>query len=374
MTDDAGQLTTGTAATPGGRQASMRAVGAGLAVFAVILLGGLLYAKWWPYAHKTAAALATHSFRGKSSITGKAAAAPALSWPAAWAFTVTYFKAVWVALLAALLIASGVEALLPRRWLVRLLTSGPRLLGGAAAGGLLAVPSMMCTCCTAPLAVSLRRRGVPATSALAYWVGNPTLNPAVLVIIAVVLPWQWVAVRIAAGLVLVLLIPPLVARFAGPLAAAPARPEGGLADADEADRPITAGSVARTFAVTFGKLAVTLLPEYLVIVMAVGAFRGYLFPLGAHLASWGILAMLLLAVTGALFVIPTAGEIPIIQGLLQAGLGAGPVGVLVLTLPALSLPSLAMIARSFPRRVLAALFGAVVLLGIGCGAVLAAVG
>lgn len=373
MTEDAGQVTTGAAAAPAGRQASMRAVGAGLAVFAVILVGGLLYAKWWPYAHKTAAVFATHAFKGKSSIAAKGAA-PAFSWSAAWTFAVGYIKAVWVALLAALLIASGVEALLPRRWLVRLLTSGPRLLGGAAAGGLLAVPSMMCTCCTAPLAVSLRRRGVPATSALAYWIGNPTLNPAVLAIIAVVLPWQWVAVRIAAGLLLVFAIPPLVARLAGPLAAAPVGPAGSLAVPDEADEPITATSVARTFAKTFGKLAVTLLPEYLVIVLAVGAFRPWLFPLGGHLASWGILAMLLLAVTGALFVIPTAGEIPIIQGLLSAGLGAGPVGVLVLTLPAVSLPSLVMVARSFPRRVLAAVFGAVVILGVACGAVLAAVG
>jgi uncharacterized protein len=355
-----------------GTTAPTARVVAALAAFAAIMVGGLLYAKWWPYAHKTATALATHAFSAKSSVTGGAKAPPALSWHAVWAFATGYFKAVWVALLAALVISSAMEALVPRRWLRRVLTSGPRFLGSAAAGAALAVPSMMCTCCTAPLAVTMRRRGVPVSSALAYWVGNPTLNPAVLVILAVVLPWQWVAVRITVGLVLVLLIPPLVTRFGGTQTAARWLPAGhDVADA-EADDPVTARSVLLVFAKTLARLSATLLPEYLVIVLAIGASRGWLFPLGAHLASWGVLALLLLAVTGALFVVPTAGEIPVIQGLLQAGLGAGPVGVLVLTLPAVSLPSLAMIARSFPARVLVALFTAVVLLGICCGVLLGA--
>jgi hypothetical protein len=33
----------------------------------------------------------------------------------------------------------------------------------------------MCTCCTAPLTVTLRRRGVPPASALAYWLGKPRM-------------------------------------------------------------------------------------------------------------------------------------------------------------------------------------------------------
>lgn len=370
MTEEASGLTGAPRGTEGGgRPVSARAALIGLMAFAVILVAGLLYAKWWPYAHKTVTLFATHAFAGKSSVTGGAAAPPAPSWHAVWTYAVGYYKSVWVALLVALVVAAAMEALLPRRWLVRVLTSGPRALGGSGAGGLLSMGSMMCTCCSAPLVVSLRRRGVPASSALAYWIGNPTLNPVVLMIIAVVLPWQWVTVRIAAGLLLVFLVPPLVARLAGPVAPRVVPSPAGL-ESDLADSPITARSALRTFAVTFGKLAATLLPEYIIVVTALGAARVWLFPLGANLASWGVLAILLLAVTGALFVIPTAGEIPIIQGLLLLGLGAGPVGALVLTLPALSLPSIAMIGRSFPPRVIAALFGSVVVLGIGCGAVL----
>ncbi len=43
-------------------------------------------------------------------------------------------------------------------------------LGQAVAGGVAALPSLMCTCCSSPLAVGLRKRGGSRTAALAYWV------------------------------------------------------------------------------------------------------------------------------------------------------------------------------------------------------------
>ena len=54
------------------------------------------------------------------------------------------------------------------------------------------------------------------------------------------------------------------------------------------------------------------------------------------------LALLALAVGGTLFVIPTAGEVPIVQALTSAGLGPLGAGILFTTLPAISLPSLVM--------------------------------
>jgi uncharacterized membrane protein YraQ (UPF0718 family) len=53
------------------------------------------------------------------------------------------------------------------------------------------------------LAVTLRREGAPRTTVLAYWIGNPVLNPAVLAFLALVGPWQWVATRIVVGCLLV---------------------------------------------------------------------------------------------------------------------------------------------------------------------------
>lgn len=62
---------------------------------------------------------------------------------------------------------------------------------------------MMCTCCTAPVASALRRRGARTAGVVAYWLGNPLLNPAVLVFLALVAPWQWVATRLVVGVLLV---------------------------------------------------------------------------------------------------------------------------------------------------------------------------
>ena len=78
------------------------------------------------------------------------------------------------------------------------------------------------------------------------------------------------------------------------------------------------------------------------------------------------------AVAGTLFVIPTAGEVPIIQAMLSLGMAAGPAGALLMTLPPISVPSLAMLARSFPPRVLAFVAVAVVVFGIVSGLIAAA--
>ncbi|MGH7104187.1 MAG: hypothetical protein ACREFJ_17530 [Acetobacteraceae bacterium] len=50
------------------------------------------------------------------------------------------------------------------------------------------------------------------------------------------------------------------------------------------------------------------------------------------------------------FVILTAGEVPIIQVLQHFGLGATGAAALLITLPAVSLPSLAMLGRVLPPR------------------------
>lgn len=95
-----------------------------------------------------------------------------------------------------------------------------------------------------------------------------------------------------------------------------------------------------------------LVPEYLVVVLLIGAFRGWLLPVGAQGA--GLVAVLVAAVIGTLLVIPTAGEIPILQGLALAGVAAGPVGALLVTLPAVSIPGIVMVGRALGWRATAA--------------------
>ncbi|MDE3077943.1 MAG: permease, partial [Chloroflexota bacterium] len=93
----------------------------------------------------------------------------------------------------------------------------------------------------------------------------------------------------------------------------------------------------------------------------------FLFPAISTQAGNNLLVLLGLAIAGTLFVIPTAGEIPIIQTLASFGLGTGPAGALLLTLAPVSLPSLAMVSRVFPTRVLVAIGLSVAVIGIASG-------
>ncbi|MFD0485446.1 permease [Kineococcus sp. GCM10028916] len=317
----------------------------------------LLWAKWTPYTARTEELLGTRDWSGSSVLAGagiEPGTGPSLR--AGWEFTEVYALAVWKAVVAGLVVAAGVQTLVPRRWLLSLLRRR-RDTSSAVVGGLLATPSMMCSCCTAPVANSLRRSGVPTAGVVAYWLGNPLLNPAVLVFLALVAPWQWVVTRLVVGLLVVTGGSVLVARLAGERVAA----QAGEAVAEHDSGP-------RRFLPVLARMALVLVPEYLLVVFAVGTFAGWLFPLGESARSWGVLTVLLAVVLGTLLVIPTAGEVPITQGLAAAGLGPAVVGALLITLPAISLPSAVMVLGVLRRRVVlwtAATVAAGGLLGAG---------
>ena len=327
----------------------------GVLMFLVVLLTMLAWAKWIPYFHKIPATAASGSL-GVSILTGKQAAPPSPSLQAAISYTITYLGAIWPALVAGLLIAAALEAFLPPALLFRLLAS--RAWGSATIrGGACSMGSMMCTCCAAPIAVTMRRRGIPVAAVAAFWIGNPALNPAVLAFLALVLGWRWAGLRIVSAIVLLALVGLVAHRLA--------RPDSDLPTSETSDQqPANVAQAFVRFFKVLGRLCVTLLPEYLAIVMVLGAFRGWLFPVSQSVATLGVLAIVLFAIVGMLFVIPTAAEIPIIQGLLLAGLPIAPAAALLITLPAVSLPSLVMVARAFSIRATVAFAGLVVLIGV----------
>jgi hypothetical protein len=86
-------------------------------------------------------------------------------------------------------------------------------------------------------------------------------------------------------------------------------------------------------------------PEYAVAVLALGAARAWLFPAVSPATGHALWLVVVVAVTGTFFVVPTAGEIPIIATLAVSGLGPAASGALLIALPAVSLPSLLMVGR-----------------------------
>lgn len=112
----------------------------GLGVFTLVGVVGLYLVKWNPYFHRVFVAAARHSI-GNSIVSGTAPGPPPPSWQAAWNYTLAYGQAIWQAMVVGLLLGSGVQALVPRHWIQRVL--GRVSLGSVAIAGFAAVPSMM---------------------------------------------------------------------------------------------------------------------------------------------------------------------------------------------------------------------------------------
>ncbi len=213
--------------------------------------------------------------------------------------------------------------------------------------------------------MGLRKCRASVGAALAYWLGNPILNPATMVFMGFVLGWQWTALRLVVGVILVFGMAYLANRFVGATELS-GEVEESLVTQLKTDGN---GSLWRRWLRELWQMSARLLPEYALIVIVLGAARAWLFPqvtadVGNH-ALW-IVGM---AIAGTLFVIPTAGEIPIVQTLMSFGMGAGPAGALLTTLPPLSLPSIVMLSRTFSYRVLLFITLAVIVLGVVTGLV-----
>jgi len=327
----------------------------GAVLFLLIAFFGVAYVKWLPYFAKSFVAESKHNI-GISILSGQAAYVPPISLKAAFEYAVAYGKSIWQALLLGLLLGSGIKTLIPGRWLSN--TLGHLGLRNVVLGGLFAIPCMMCTCCAAPIAIGMRQRKASVGSVVSWWISNPVLNPATLVFMGFVLGWKWSLFRLVTGMLMVIVVACLAERYALPA-------ERKIEEVDLHSSEISHDSLLERWWSEFKTLALGLVPEYIILVLLLGATRAWLFPvLGAHDSFFWVIAM---AVAGTLFVIPTAGEVPILQGMFALGLGNGPAAALLMTLPAVSLPSLVMLGRIFSLRTRLVIAGGVVAVGIIAG-------
>ena len=351
------------------RRRELLTASVGLSIVLVLLVAGLWWAKWVPYLAKADNLAAVRHWSGSAILdsAGRPGAAPSLM--GAWRFARVYFEAVWEALLVALVVAAGVDALAPRRWLLAVMDRRtPR--SQAVVGGLLSLPSMMCTCCTAPMAVGLRRRGVPLAGTFAYWLGNPVLNPAVLVFLALVLPWQYVATRMVIGVILVFGVSTLLGRM---LERPTETSEGSLVTACQAESDIMRlRDMPLRYLRSLLRFAMILVPEYAVVVLGVGLISATFSDFGAQATRLGIIALVIAACVATLLVVPTGGEIAVILAAIAAGAGTGLIGVLLIALPAVSLPSMVMVGRTLGWRATGSAAAAVALMALLSGGLLTA--
>ncbi|VFS85596.1 Predicted permease [Raoultella terrigena] len=303
------------------------------------------------YYGKAFTAAETHSI-------GKSILAQADSNPlkAAWDYALVYFLAVWKAAVLGVLLGSLIQVLIPRNWLLR--TLGQSRFRGTLLGAIFALPGMMCTCCAAPVAAGMRKQQVSMGGALAFWMGNPLLNPATLVFMGFVLGWQFALIRLVAGLATVLVVATLVQKWVKEAATQPAA-------VPDVSPQIAEGGFFSRWLRALWTLFWNTIPVYILAVLALGAARVWLFPHADGVVGNTLFWVLAMAIAGCLFVIPTAAEIPIVQTMMLAGMGVAPALALLITLPAVSVPSLIMLHKAFPAKALWLTGGLVAL----CGAI-----
>jgi len=228
------------------------------------------------------------------------------------------------------------------------------------AAGLAGTPLMLCSCCITPIFQSVYERGARLGSALAVMLASPGLNPAALLLTAILFPPSLAVARIAAVLVAVFGLAPLIERTVG----------AGLVVADGRIAPLTADDVPRSlketlarFAGALGYLTVRTVP----LVLGGVLLSSLILPASLKVSTGGTpLVVAFIAAVAVLVALPTFFEIPL--ALLFVGLGSpGAAAAMLVAGPLVNLPSLLVLGRETSARVALAVALGIWLLAVAAG-------
>jgi uncharacterized protein len=215
--------------------------------------------------------------------------------------------------------------------------------------------------------IGLRQQHASIGSGLAFFLGNPVLNPATLIFMGFILGWQFSAIRLIAGIALIAIVVAIANRMTPDEISDTQAPSPSLAPIERPDR--SAATLSLAWLRELWNEMIAILPGYAAIVFVLGGVRAWLFPPDFTVHASGLGGMALVSLIGTLFVIPTAGEVPIVQTLLAHGMSVGAAVSLIITLPAISLPSIFIVRKAFPAKVLAMTFGIIFAGGLVAGTI-----
>jgi uncharacterized membrane protein YraQ (UPF0718 family) len=292
-----------------------------------------------------------------------------------------------------LLLAAAMMTVLP---LLRRRPGGK--LAGALQGMVIGTPLGVCVNCAAPIAQGMIKGGGRVETALATLVSSPTLNVIVLGIVFTLFPWYLAILKILAGVVIVLVVVPWLARLAErpgwsrpqpvearlpglhlfqKLEALLGTPQLGA----ETERPPPRGPfralgwVVLHYLRNLGRVLVTALPLMLL--------AGVLGAILVELLPWNVLnhlshveggaanaAVLLLAgVFGVLLPVPMAFDVVVCSVLLGAGMPVPVVAVLLVTLGSYSIYAWSLLGTTLSWRVGGVAAAAILATGVVTGVV-----
>ncbi len=253
--------------------------------------------------------------------------------------------------------------------------------GAHLAGTVMALPQPFCSCCASPIGATLYRKGASLGPVLAFTVSSPMLNITTLVLAAALLPTEFALLRIVGGIIVGIFITYGVSLIAARWVTggeAEARPGrlfewsskvlGAYSRLFHFERLFSEGAADSPVALIsswlgmVGRLARVVVPVFFVgSVLAVYIVRA--MPDSGN----NILGVAVTAIFATLLMVPTWTEIPLAVGLINGGL-TGIAAAVLITLPAVSIPCLLIIAGAVRSLKVALVLGfSVLMAGILAG-------
>lgn len=242
------------------------------------------------------------------------------------------------------------------------LLGGRRGAGANLAAALLGTVTPFCSCSSIPLFIGFTRAGLPIGVTFSFLISSPLVDLASLVLLASVFNWTVAIAYVAVGVVLAVVGGAVIDRMGmerhvEPLAAAP----GGLAPARELTRRERAALAWSETRAVLDKVT-----GYVLIGVGIGAVIHNWIPqqvIDGLLGKDNWWSVPVATLVGIPMYADCFGTLPVAESLVARGVGLGTALALMMSVTALSLPSLILLRRVV-RPPLLALFTGVVTVGI----------
>ncbi len=273
--------------------------------------------------------------------------------------SVNYFFVIWPAFAFGILIAAAVRAFVSPQWFAGLAKA--RSVKAHLAAGMAWAPLMLCSCCVAPIFMSVAETSGRLGPALGLMFASPMLNPVALALTFALFEPKISLSRLAVSLLAVALIGPMIERLFPKV-----RLETSLKAELAGD---STGSAFVKFGHSLRLISIRTIPGLLAGVVTSMLIVQWL-PANVFATPGGTIAAVLLTATVAVpLALPTFLEIPLALGLLAAGFPAGAAIALLVAGPAINLPSLLSVARVSGWKVAASVAAMVWVFAV-CGGLL----
>ena len=247
------------------------------------------------------------------------------------------------------------------------LLAGRREVVGNIGAALLGIVTPFCSCSAVPMFIGFVEAGIPLGVTFSFLISSPMVNEVALVLLWGLFGWRIAAIYLSAG---------VTVAIAGGMAIGRLHLESQVEDyvyrlsVGEAELPAMTWEDRFRYAYGYVKDILRRVTPYVVGGIAVGAaIHGYAPAdfLARYAGTSNPLAVPVAVAIGVPLYSNAAGTIPIVQALMEKGMGLGTVLAFMMSVTALSLPEMVILRRVLKPRLIGIFVGilAVAITGVG---------